>query len=621
MIAKAGLVRLGDIFQLLPDWNMSSVDGYSWLVSPRGLSTFQNQAYDVFLDGHKIDLQFVDFNHLNMLPVPLSKIDYIEVSATPHLSAGEFVDRGMIHINTIEPSERLTVTGDILLGNETGDPGPYLFTKYVTPNVDRNAIDGSLDLSWRTTSAYIRGTLLVQHHPSTDVAMLERNRALVNDWPGLYRSIMPSIALGFSALGGAHEVSAGYPSTYRYLYYFEPLGREIAVNSQLPRLGIRGDLPLSSNSTIRYRIKASSHYMKSHEDAVTQDIQWRTNHVQANLEAIKQNLHSQNHIGIAWDRYGYENDKPLDNVTHSLFKLFGSFNRQPKLDIGQTLAAMVVTNGRRTGFKGSVGLRWGVINQRSSSISFSISQRLFEEDNSYWIWISKGSDILESNDIDHSPIEDFNHSTLVSSDLKFVLPLNRKLTIETVGYHRAFSGQYWMIQEFAFNSAEQSLSSPVEIHSGSKGQVLGLRCSATYNPTVQFKHRLSVILQGTGAGDALFKEQWQTIPKYRANYQITIMPHESFSVWAMIRATGSTSWSEYRGISGEVYHSSYQGDLAYASTTPPHINIDVNLQKSFLSRRLEGSLLFRNILDQEVRYHPFGASFEFSLFLRIRILI
>ncbi|MEE9465742.1 MAG: hypothetical protein V3W14_09260 [Candidatus Neomarinimicrobiota bacterium] len=621
MIQKAGIVRLGDLFQLLPDWNMSSIDGYSWQVSPQGLAPLQNQSYLLFLDGHKIDLQFVDFNHLNMLPVILSTIDYIEVTATPHLSEGEFVDRGIIHIHTNEPPEQFTATGEILLGNETGDPGPYLFTKYATTNVDRSAFDGSLSLSWRNTAGYVRGTLLVQHHPSTDVAMLARNTAMVNDWPGLYRSIMPSLAMGFSALGATHELSTGYPSTYRYFYYFEPLGREIAVNSQLPRIGLRGDLPLSAGRMIRYRIGASRHKLELHEDAQIQEFQWRTNHIQTNLEAIRQNLHSQVHIGIAWDRYGNESDKPLDKRAYNLYKLFGMINRQPLSRFGQTLAATVVTNGKNAALKGALGLRWGTGNQRSVSINLSISQRLFEEDNSFWFWIRQGSDILESNGINHSTLEDFNQSTQVTSDLKLVLPLNREIIIETVGYHRALSGQYWMTQDFIFNPADYSVSSPVEIHSDSKGQVMGLRCSAKYSPTDQVNHRLSVVYQGTRAGDALFMEQWETIPKYRANYQITYTPHKSFSVWVMIRMAASISWPDYRGIDGQVYYSHFEGDLAYASTTPPYTNIDLKFQKSFLSRRIVGSILFRNILNQEVRYHPFGASFEFSLLLQVRVLI
>ncbi|MCH8328027.1 MAG: Plug domain-containing protein, partial [Candidatus Marinimicrobia bacterium] len=193
MIRQAGVTRLGDIFLLVPEWTMNSMDGYSWRVSPRGLSPFQIQSWLVFLDGHKMDLQFVDFNHLNLLPVVLEDIKSIEIISVPQLVEGEFAGHGAIHIHTTKPPDRVSVTGVFLLGNETGDPGPYRFTEFASANVDRSAYDGAVSLSWRAESAYLRGSLLVQHHPFTDVAVLRRNRAMVNDWPGLGRSILPSL--------------------------------------------------------------------------------------------------------------------------------------------------------------------------------------------------------------------------------------------------------------------------------------------------------------------------------------------------------------------------------------------------------------------------------------------
>ena len=621
MIRKGGLIRISDIFRLIPEWNMSSIDGYSWHVSPHGLAPAQNQLYTVLLDDKTIDLQFLDFNHLNMLPILLGDIDFIEVSLVPKISNGEFTDGGMIHIHTIDPSDGFSATAGVLLGNETGDPGPYIYTRYATTNVDRNAFDGSLSMSWRSTSTFIRGTVLVQNHPSTDVAMLARNTAMVNDWPSLFMSVVPSIELDVHAVDSWHEISAAFPTTSRFLYYYKPFGREIAVNSKMPRIGLSGAMQLSGNRTIQYRIEASQVALKSHEDALLQGIVWTTNHLQTNVELAKQNLHGQTAIGFGWNRYGNNSNEQLAEAMDNLYKVYSSYAHKTKSGASNKLEIMIKSTGMKTGFKGALGIQWGNIGEIRTSINISLSQRLFAEDNNYWYWMRRSAEILESNDLGHTMIENFNTSAQVSSDLKYSIPLKKNLTIETVGYYRAFSNQYWMIQDFAYNPGDQSLSSPMVIHSSGKGQLMGLRASVIYVQKLGLQHHVSTVLQTMGSGDAIFEEQIKSIPKYLVSYQVTFSPHESFSIWANIRTASSTRWSDYSVLDGQTYGSNYQGDLKYSSSIPSYTNIDINLKKTFLSQKVEGNILFRNILNQEIRCHPFGASFSFRVFFQLRILI
>jgi len=311
--------------------------------------------------------------------------------------------------------------------------------------------------------------------------MLRRNSTIVNDWPGLHKAISPSLTIGFNAFGGSHEALLDYPGTERYFYFFKPLGREIPLNSRLPQLGLRGELPISTRTAVHYRVGASRQHLEPHEDSVIQDFQWRTRHLHANIEAVRQGLQYQTHIGGTLDRFSHEFDGPSPYKTYNLFKFFGMFSRSPSEAWDHSLMAMVVSNGKSAALKGAVAFRWGSQEKRSAGINLSYSQRLFEEENSYWYWVDQGSNFLESNGIEYTTRGDFSRNTQFTTDLILAFRLGRQLKVEASGFYRAFDGLYWTAQHFTLNPDDYSVSSPVVVHTGSGGQVLGLRCSIQWS--------------------------------------------------------------------------------------------------------------------------------------------
>ena len=56
IIKHSGLIRIADILQFADGLFVNSTDGYTWRISPNGLSPFQRQNWIVMLDGQKIDL-------------------------------------------------------------------------------------------------------------------------------------------------------------------------------------------------------------------------------------------------------------------------------------------------------------------------------------------------------------------------------------------------------------------------------------------------------------------------------------------------------------------------------------------------------------------------------------
>ena len=71
----------------------------------------------------------------------------------------------------------------------------------------------------------------------------------------------------------------------------------------------------------------------------------------------------------------------------------------------------------------------------------------------------------------------------------------------------------------------------------------------------------------------------------------------------------ATTWAEYAGA-----RTASEG--LFTETIPAHWNIDITANKWFGHRRVRGSIIFRNLLNQRFRYHPVGATFDLSVLAR-----
>ncbi|MFB0516535.1 MAG: hypothetical protein ACETWG_08020 [Candidatus Neomarinimicrobiota bacterium] len=620
-LKQAGITRIADLLQLLTDWSLSSTDGYSWRASVNGLSSFQNQSWSIFLDGHKIDLRFLDFHHLNMLPVVIDDIDYVEVISMPQLYCGEYSDGGIIHIHTREPPVGLTVKGNLLLGNETGDPGPYLFTEYATPNVDRIANDGSLSIAWGSGYWYARANLIIQKHSFSDVAMLRRNSSLIDDWPGLHNAISPSLGFGIEAFRGVHDIFIGFPYTSKYFFYFGPSGREIPVNSSWPHFGLNGEFFPASRTSMRYRLLFSGHQIDMYPNTLDFDFDWRKRSIYADVEMNFRSASYRTTIGAAYDRFMLDTDYPLENDTFALYKIYGNVNHQLSKSINQNVSAFLVFNGKDIALKTAVAHTWDIKPDHTLRFNLAVSQRLLEEDNSLWYWIERGYGILETAGIEYTLDGDLRAGKQIAADLMLASRFARGLRIETALSYRKFSDRYWIEQHFVFNPDGYSVTSPLEIHTRSKGQVLGARMAVLFSPTPKVTQRISLGYQSTAAGNNFFKDGWGAVPKYRANYQFIYVPVESFSIWTMVGYVSPATWREYENIDGRPYLKSSVGNFTYSSTIGGSVIIDFKAEKKFWEERLMLAILLRNLLNQDHRYHPFGSAFDFSLFLQVKVLL
>jgi len=620
MIRDAGLIRIGDLLLLAEEWTINTTDGYTWRASVNGLSSFQDQTWIVMLDGQRVDLRTFDTVHLNILPVSLDQIDSVEVISLPQIHGGEFTDRGLIHIHTKKPAPGISLLGRLVTGNETGDPGPYQYTEYRTPNIDKIGLDESVAVDIGAKNWSARAYLLYQLHTFTDFAMQKRITTMMHDWPGMDR-IAGACRIGRESMRGNQEFLVSYSYASEYPLFFKPLGREIPVKIIFPHIGMSGTLLASRNTDVAYQVKYSLNKLGKNPNALDFDFDWVLHNLNAYIEGTFRKPGYRRMAGIGLDRYALETQYRLKNDSYTTGKVYGELYFRLTTNIHQGISAMLAVSNERAAVKGALTNRWNTPYGHQVKTVITWSQRLIEEENSLWYWAERGYDLLNDYGINDTIVGDVGTSEQFTGDVIWTANISKTFTMKASGSYRLFTGLSLERQPFEYNPQDCSFSSPAEIYGERRGQTIGVSITINHHPRPYLRQRLYYSYRTIPGGDELFKQTWASIPKHKASYQITYTPVQNFSLWAMFSYLSSSSWADYQNIDGQTCRLSRPVDVSYYSSVRGATVLDLQAQKWFWHRRLAGSLLLRNVWNQDFRYHPIGASFDLSFFVRVKVLL
>ncbi len=617
MIKRSGLIRIGDILQFADRLFVNSTDGYTWRISPNGLSPFQRQNWIVILDGQKIDLSAFDLIHLNMLSTVIDQIDYVEIRNHPQIHEGFFTDRGLIHIHTNIPQQGISIHGWVATGSETKDPGPYINTEFATPNVDRTLTDSSATLDFANKNWYFRTGVMTQMHSFTDLAMVRRNQSIhASDGFIELGGISSFFKMGLDTSHGRHEFLASHSTVDKYFLFFKPAGREIPVDYIIRHVGINGDISISENLGLKYRLNYATNQLDKSPNTLDFDFDWKSINYHANMEGnFEWGEAALLRVGVGFDRFRLDTTTLPDSV--DVGKIYGTVNYNLVDNFQQGLDVLIAFSDGKGGIKSALTNNWKINKYHEFSTILSFSQRLFEEDNSLWYWSQRGYDLLEENDLNYTIIGDIDKSEQFTIDLIWEYNLNSQLSLETGGSYRFFDGIYLERQDFDFRSEDCSFSSPTRIYADQSGGNLGGHLALAYRPVHQLDHRFFYSYRATIAGDDVFKEVWQSIPKHKASYRLTYTPVQNFLIWGMLSYLSESHWVDYENVDGEFCEFG-RVHVRYSATVKGAAVFDLQFKKWFWGRRLQASLLFRNVWDKDFRYHPVGASFDRSFYVQLK---
>jgi len=620
-LISSGINRLSDVYTLMNDWDTYTFDGYRWYASANGLSSLQNQNWILMLDGQIIDIGFFNLKNINVLPLTINHVDSVQIINHPKIFSGKFAGDGLINVRTLKQKNGLSVTGRYSAGNETGDPGPYFYTEHYSSNVEENGPNLSASIEYGSDDIWGRLFFYTESFSATDTAMRKRNPQLSwGDFKG--RRFSPSLQAVFNALNGTHNLFLGYstseiqpfhPRTYTSndLIFINPAVKDYPVQMIFKHAGINGSFDFSSNSCLNYSLKASSNKLYGTRSESDNFAHLKSNYY-SNLE-YRNSGQVKFFFGTGFDYTELSASYLSEEKGIGFFKTYGGieFNLFENV-ISQTGTEILFTKNK-TAFKGYLKSCWQYTSKLWFDLNLAVIQTVPEEKSDLWQWIENGYDVLERLGVDYSFEGGRKKELKFTADLNAGYKLNPSFNLNVGLLYRNFSNYF--IEEVIgiYNPDSSVFNSIIITNTNSLGSIAGFSIKINNKIFSSLAQSIDYRFLTSAGGDSSFKNQLETIPAHKLSYAVTFNPFESFSLWANLTFLSPVSWSyfpELEELSGGFYKNNLNERFI----------LDFSVRKWFWDNRLRFNLQFKNILNNELQYHPLGAKFNLSVFFSAEIV-
>jgi hypothetical protein len=604
-IQQAGLNRLADIFTLVDSWDTYTIDGFTWYAAANQLSGYDTQSWTVLIDGHELRSSNYGVNNLNALPLSIDLVDSVIVISEPQIYRGYFTDRGLIHFFTKEAPKGFSYQGRFMFGNESGDPGPYRYTPYRTPNVDRIGADGSNYVALNNQYLALSYNYLQQVYYPTDVRILERNRRMgAGNYPRI--DVDTYYLKGGLTLAGGEQTFYLSNSTSRDHRPFDYLLQEVPVISSNLQSGIQGPLWNGKNLQMNYYLDYADNAIRDRENLFQLEFDWRLRHTGGGVRAVYQARSLTTTVGLGMEEvraqtgsyfnHAYRKAWAFSSLAYPLGK-----ERFAKLD----LYLLRVHN--RYAFKTSLQTRLLKSADQQAFLNLSYSKKLLQEENPYWkienafyrfnsdqfayFFIIPLSDETSQTTIDGQWQYRFHPRAFLQANLKYRFLKQYRYTMAPFDHG---------LDIFPRNAYRRVLA-------GQDGHIVGIGLSLRHNLAEALKQELLYNYNECVAGDQGLQDYWRRFPRHKARYQLTWNPLPGFAVWSGLQFLSKTFWFEY-----EISPTKNAG-------LDDMILWDVSIEKWFWQRRVRANLIFRNMLNDQAVYHPAGAALDLRYYVQMEL--
>lgn len=605
MIRDAGVTRLGDVLTLAEGWGVTSVEGFTWQPSARGLTGYGQATWSVMVDGQEMDLNLFGVQSLNRLPVTLEEIDSIAFVSHPALLNGSLVRAGAINVYTHRPGRGLSLRSRFATANETGDPGPYKYTDRTSPNIDRIGTGISGWATYAGSRASLTASGNWQEHFVTDPRIRVRNQDITVGVHPIIKQGSVSLRGRLETGNGSHTIFFGQ-SWIRDYFFLKQYGREVPVQSPYTHVGLNGLFALSDRSEVRYRVAYSSNALDRNENSLNIDFDWRLARWSGAVEAVRRRAQYEAALGVSLERLQASTGYALSRDDVTLATAFGTIEYRLGWSTRQAVTLAATAGEDDVALAAILAHRWLAGDRRTLDLVLSYSERLPEQDSRIWLWHRRGYRFLPDNGVTVTFSGEPRAAETLTADIGWKSPLNRRIEVELGGYLRSHSRLLLEAQPYSFDVASHAFAGPVSVVADQSGDIAGGELAVMWEATPSLDIRTYYRYQDAVAGSELFKRTWRTVPRHLLHVTAQYAPWPSVGIRASAHYRSSTDWQDYAAAAG-------QTDGLYSSRVDDVVNLDLALQKWLWARRARLQLLFYNLLDDAVPYHPIGAAYSLSV--------
>ena len=540
-IRRAGVTRPAGIVLLVEDWRVTGNDGMSWRGSLGGLSHFDGQQWQVFIDGKPFAMNLFATSALNRLPISMSQIDYVEVFTLPRLHEGDFVDAGLIHFHMLEPEWGWGASGRLMAGNETGEPGPYAFTEFETPNVERIGPDFSFDVTASGEAGEAVGSYTSLRGYAIDPAITNRNNAMMDGEE-------PSLDIEGLSLRGALEAGRSRhdlfvsSSTFDDLYFLKPYGREVPAVAKSLHLGVSGAVPVGDEDRMRYRLVYARNQLDERRNSLNLDFDFDNSQVDGSLEYDLRGGAVQAAVGVGVRGTSIQSEYDIDHDA-SVVRAYGDLNFRTGDALAHDVSAMIAS-GSEVAVNAAWWLRWQTAGTVHAVVAYN--ERLPELDDRIWYWQERGYDFLTDNGVAVDRSAELTPARRFSLDVMWRGSRDGG-TLEGCAFYRGLFDQQVETQLYQYTAVDKSFQGPVTVSHGQDGTVYGAKVAGEYTGFDGFKTRVSYTLQRL-EGDADIARAWDAVAEHHFRAVAQYDVNRKFGLWLMLNYWSSTRWHDYADV-------------------------------------------------------------------------
>ena len=613
-IAQAGLVRLSDLFFLIDDWSSTSIDGYAVEATATGLSAAREVGWIILVNGTPVDLRILDAQNLNTLPVSLTEIEYVEVYNTPAFVNGVFAPAGLLHLHTRTPDHGAALRLEMGAGNEVGDPGPYRYTAFATPNIDRIGPTFQGAVSVADSNWHARLQFKLDEHHATDERISERVSTFYRGTKAP-RLILSSVALDLSATGrfGLHGIFAGY-SLFQDLLFFEPAGLETPLDHRFMHIGLQGDTDPGKSTGHSYRLSYATSEVASRVNSGNIDFDWLQSSYRAHYETRQSRGQIRGALGISLDGINSVTGTDLDDGVLSIPRLYGRFGYRRS----ERLSAQIIGHFARV--KGQMGsgllatVQYTPTPIQTITVTGSAARQPFKSSNNFWYWVSRGYTFSIDREIAIDVAEDYHASTIYTADVSWAIRPSDRFGLTITGGYRRFLDRTWASHQFQYDSLSSGFFTTTEVINNISGNVAKIKANLRIRLHPSFEQRFYYAYLGYPVTDSEFSHKMQTQPRHRLSYTLRFVPNSRLSLFARLVYRSETLWISFQQAALDS-GGRYQADL------PGLWQLNLSAMKRFWHDYLSVSLSLRNLLNTAARTHPAGAITNMAFHVRVQLYV
>jgi len=605
-IKESGIMRLDDIYRLFEDWSVTSIDGYTWTASPRGLTPSGNQQWRIMIDDIPIEIDILGTRNIGRIPVALSEIDYIELISRPQFRGGVHTDAGLINIHLLEPESDGTVSFEMSAGNETGDPGPFRYTPYYTPNVDKigRNMAGHTGISRRGFFVSLSAREDVSYY--TDPALIDRIRpVLVNEYSRLR---MQGVMGRFGWNGPKSDLNLiAISSNLNDLFYDFRRGNEIPSKPELRTVAVKDRITLAPGLDFLTQVSYSNNALCVwNKETLFDFFDWRQKSLYLNFDFKHQSSKVRAVFGGTSRYFKTETGYGLNDDDLYLLSFHADVQFESRHNVRSEFAAELV-NGSELGYKLMTHHTLKASQNTIVEATVCFSKKSPEEINYYWFWRKRGYLTTDTTD------EAYRRSTAdyerkLSVDIELSNRFTENLKFAAGMYFRNFAdiNTDYLNYDVPFDGAPV-IYSDSSFGMIAEGKIFGAYCRNEWNISNHLKmsgyYRYQVPFDGING----FENRFRNVPRHFVRAVLSYFPVEDITVWMSASYQSETFWREFTSarFRRPDYFTTEIGDFFL---------LDLAFQKYFWDKKLRGTVSFRNILNEEVRYHAIGASHDLSYY-------